>query len=148
MPLSPRVAAFASRPSHPAAGPRAHRRLSLLLVATGILFASAPVLAHHGWNWAVDEQSELDGTIEAISMAPPHPTLRVKAADGVVWQVDLGNPRQTERSGFHGESAKVGDSIRVLGNRAKEQDKAHMKAVRITVDGRHYDMYPERIQSN
>jgi hypothetical protein len=29
------------------------------------------------------------------AMAPPHPTLRVKAADGVTWQVDLGNPSQT-----------------------------------------------------
>ena len=45
---------------------RIARRLSMLLVATTAALASAPVLAHHGWNWAVDEQSELAGTIEEI----------------------------------------------------------------------------------
>ncbi|SIK48050.1 Uncharacterised protein [Mycobacteroides abscessus subsp. abscessus] len=70
-------------------------------------------------------------------MAPPHPTLKVKATDGVVWQIDLGNPNQTERSGFTGQSAKAGDTIKV----------PVMKAVRITVSGRNFDMYPERIQS-
>ena len=94
------------------------------------------------------EQSTLEGTIADISMSPPHPTLRVKASDGVVWQVDLGNPRQTERSGFTGDTARVGDPIRVLGNRAKDRDKAHMKAVRITIDGRNYDMYPERVKAD
>ena len=77
-------------------------------------------------------------------MAPPHPMLLVKA-DGVTWQVDLGNPSQTERSGFTGQSAKVGDAITVLGNRSKDHSQRHMKAVRITLDGKHYDMYPERL---
>lgn len=102
--------------------------------------------AHHGWAWADGEQITLHGTLEAISMAPPHPTLRVKAADGKSWQVDLGNPSQTQRSGFTGETAKVGDAIVVLGNRHQEHDKLHMKAVRITLAGKPYDMYPERIR--
>lgn len=146
MPTSPDTRT--ATPGRSTSAPRISRRLSTLLFATGILLAGNPALAHHGWNWAVDEQSELDGTIEAISLAPPHPTLKVRASDGVVWQIDLGNPRQTERSGFHAQSAKVGDAIRILGNRNKDEGKAHMKAVRITVDGRHYDMYPERIRSN
>jgi hypothetical protein len=83
--------------------------------------------AHHGWSWAEEEQTELTGTIESISMSPPHPVLKVKAADGI-WQVDLGNPNQTARSGFTGESAKPGDPIVVLGNRSLEKDKKHMKA--------------------
>lgn len=126
----------------------AHGRRSFLFVAGAMCLFAGPALAHHGWNWAVDEQSTLEGTIADISMSPPHPTLRVKASDGVVWQVDLGNPRQTERSGFTGDTARVGDPIRVLGNRAKDRDKAHMKAVRITIDGRNYDMYPERVKAD
>ena len=81
-------------------------------------------------------------------MAPPHPQLQVKAGDGVLWLVDLGNPNQTERSGFSGTSAKAGDAIVVLGNRHKDKTKMHMKAVRITIAGRNYDMYPERIRTN
>ena len=117
----------------------------LALVAASLLSVAA--LAHHGWSWTEEEQTELTGTIASISMDPPHPTLRVKADDGV-WQVDLGNPSQTDRSGFKVDSAKVGDPIVVLGNRSKEADKKHMKAVRITVRERQFDMYPERIKKN
>lgn len=101
---------------------------------------ASPALAHHGWAWAVDEQTELKGTIKEISMAPPHPTLRVEDDQGVLWQVDLGNPAQTERSNFKGDSAKPGDAIVVLGNRHKDADKKHMKAVRITIGATSYDM--------
>jgi hypothetical protein len=117
----------------------------LAWIATALLSVSA--FAHHGWSWAEEEQTELTGTIESISMSPPHPVLKVKAADGI-WQVDLGNPNQTARSGFTGDSAKPGDSIVVLGNRSLEKDKKHMKAVRITVGERQFDMYPERIKKN
>ncbi len=110
------------------------------------LQASA-LLAHHGWSWAEDEQTTLRGTIESVSMSPPHPVLKVKAADGV-WQVDLGNPGQTARSGFTGESARPGDPIVVLGNRSLEKDRKHMKAVRITVRDKKFDMYPERIRKD
>jgi hypothetical protein len=84
------------------------------LAMTAAALISVSALAHHGWSWAEEDQSELKGTIESISMSPPHPSMRVKAADGV-WQVDLGNPNQTERSGFKGDSAKAGDPITVLG---------------------------------
>lgn len=103
--------------------------------------------AHHGWAWAEGEQTTLEGTIQSISFAPPHPSLTVMA-DGTVWQIDLGNPRQTERSGFAEGSAKVGDAITVLGNRSADENEKLMKAVRITVAGKNFDMYPERIKTN
>jgi len=119
----------------------------LLAAAASLGLVAGSALAHHGWSWAEEEQTELKGTIESVSMSPPHPVLKVKAEDGV-WQVDLGNPNQTERSGFRGDSAKAGDSIVVLGNRSLEKGKKHMKAVRITVGDRQFDMYPERIKKN
>lgn len=121
-------------------------RAAMLLCGAAMALSATQTFAHHGWAWAEEEQSELQGTISEISMAPPHPALRVKAQDGREWQVDLGNPSQTQRSGFTGDTAEVGDDITVLGNRTKEPNKAHMKAVRVTVDGKQYDMYPERIE--
>ncbi len=117
------------------------------LVALGLVAFAAPALAHHGWSWAEGEQMTLEGTIRKISMAPPHPMLMVESG-GKTWQVDLGNPSQTERSGFRGDTAKIGDKVTVLGNRHLDKEKAHMKAVRITIAGKNYDMYPERIRTN
>jgi Flp pilus assembly secretin CpaC len=128
---------------------RMSRRRALQLVAGGAIAAiSLPALAHHGWSFAEEQQSELKGTVKSVSMAPPHPSLQVTAADGKQWLIDLANPNQTERSGFTAASAKAGDAIVVLGNRSKDKSQLWMKAVRITVGGKTYDLYPERIKSN
>lgn len=106
---------------------------------------STTAVAHHGWSWAEGELSELTGTIREISFAPPHPSLEVEI-EGEVWQVDLGNPSQTQRAGFAQGSAEVGDEVTILGNRSLDESENLIKAVRITVDGENYDMYPGRIE--
>lgn len=119
----------------------------LAAAAMAALLASGAA-AHHGWSWAEAEQIELRGTVERISMGGPHPTLDVATADDGVWRVELGNPRQTERAGFVEGSAKNGDTIIALGNRSLDRNEKRMKAVRITVGEKRYDIYPERIQTN
>ena len=96
-------------------------------------------LAHDGWRRRAPANADV--------MAPPHPMLMVES-DGKLWQVDLGNPNQTERSGFRGDTAKPGDAVTALGNRHLDKTRLHMKAVRITIAGTNYDMYPERIRTN
>ena len=120
----------------------------MLAVTVILITPSLPAFAHHGWSWAESTQMTLEGTIESISMSPPHPSLTVKDAEGTVWKIDLSNPNQTARSGFTGDSARPGDAITVIGNRNKDPAEAHMKAVRIIIDGQNYDLYPERIQGN
>lgn len=58
------------------------RRRSLLCGAAASVRV-LPTAAHQGRGRAGDEQCELNGPIRSISMAPPHPTLQVAAADGV-----------------------------------------------------------------
>lgn len=116
------------------------------LTVAAAAFAAGTAHAHHGWSWAEDAQSELAGTVQRVEVAPPHPWLDVKTAQGVVWRVDLGNPTQTERSGFTQQSAKPGDAVTVVGNRDKDSTRQRMKAVQITVDGKPYVMYPERVE--
>lgn len=123
-----------------ALGPSA---LAALGVAT--LLASA-ALAHHGWDWAEDAQTELSGTIVDIYIGPPHPELTVETADDDVWTIELGNPRATERSGFVEGVAEPGDTVTVLGHRSLDHGERLMKAVRITIDGQNYDLYPDLIQ--
>ncbi|WP_134679139.1 DUF6152 family protein [Paracoccus ravus] len=122
------------------------RRRELLCVAATLPVLIRPALAHHGWSWAEEDQSRLEGRIDSVSMNPPHPSLRVRAADGTVWDIDLGNPNQTARSGFTAEAAPVGAAIIVIGNRNQDRDKAHMKAVQILIGGKQFDIYPDRIR--
>lgn len=129
------------------AAARTCRVFAMGLPAIAVVLLSQLAVAHHGWAWAEDQQSTLAGKIQSVSMSAPHPSLQVTAADGAVWQIDLGNPSQTERSGFTAESAKAGDAVTVLGNRNREHSRNHMKAVRVTIAGKSYDLYPERIAS-
>ncbi|MBW6421074.1 hypothetical protein KX729_06435 [Rhizobium sp. XQZ8] len=119
-----------------------------ILAATSIATALAgTAAAHHGWSWAEADQIDLKGTIHSISFAPPHPTLEIRAEDGL-WRVELGNPNQTQRSGFLEGQAKVGDQIIATGNRSEDRTEKRLKAVRITVSGKTFDIYPERIKTN
>lgn len=111
-----------------------------------LMLMAAPAVAHHGWSWADADQVRLMGVIEDVSMNPPHPSLRVRDAQGRVWFVELGNPGRTTRAGFDAQTAGAGDAVTVIGNRDRDSSRAHMKAVRIVIDGRNYDMYPERIR--
>jgi hypothetical protein len=98
-----------------------------MLAATAAImaFAATAALAHHGWTWAEEEQSELTGIVRTVTIAPPHPSLQV--VEG---------------------SAKPGDEVVILGNRSLDQSEKRMKAVRITVNGKVFDIYPERIRTN
>lgn len=124
------------------------RPLTGIVVTAFVSVAATAALAHHGWNWAEDEQTELTGIVRAVVIAPPHPTLDVETASDGLWKVELGNPRQTQRSGFVEGSAKPGDRVVVLGNRSLDRDEKRMKAVRITVEGKVFDIYPDRIRTN
>ncbi|MCJ8517445.1 hypothetical protein ABID21_000206 [Pseudorhizobium tarimense] len=119
-----------------------------LLVAGALgMFTATAATAHHGFSWAEAEQIELTGTITEISFAPPHPSMQVQAEDGV-WTVELSNPGKTQRSGFVEGVASVGDAVTLIGNRSKDRDELRMKAVRVMVGNKTYDIYPERIQTN
>lgn len=119
----------------------------VVIASIGVMLLVSGAYAHHGWSWAEADQIELSGTIREISMAPPHPTLQVETEMDGLWRVELGNPRQTERSGFVEGVAKVGDQIVVVGNRSLDPSEKRLKAVRVSVSGKTFDIYPERIRT-
>jgi len=119
-------------------------RMATGLAAAGLVVASAS--AHHGWSWADSEQIQLTGKVKSVQIAPPHPSLEVETAQDGVWRVELGNPSQTQRAGFVEGSARAGDEITATGNRSRDHAERRMKAVQITVGGKTYDIYPDRIR--
>jgi hypothetical protein len=115
------------------------------VVTCAILVATSAV-AHHGWSWTVEEQSELSGTIQEIFIGNPHAVLKVQADDWL-WTVELAPPGRTRAAGFDENAAKVGDQVTAIGNRSADPNEKRMKAVRIIVNGKTYDVYPDRVQS-
>jgi len=113
-------------------------------LATAAAFTlPAAAVAHHGWNWTAPEESRLSGTIETISFGNPHMHIKLRAENGT-WEVDLSPPIQAQRSGFGPEAAKVGDRVVLTGHRAADASVRSFKAETVTVNGKTYDVYPNR----
>lgn len=103
----------------------------------------AAAVAHHGWGWTEDEESRLSGRIVSISFANPHMHLQLRDARGT-WEVDLSPPIVAQGSGFGPSAAKAGDQATVTGHRARDQKLLAFKGETITVNGKTYDVYPNR----
>ncbi|MET3577050.1 hypothetical protein ABID19_000065 [Mesorhizobium robiniae] len=117
---------------------------SVALAAAVILAAATAAYAHHGWSWTEDGFFELRGKITAIYIGNPHATLDVDA-EGEAWRVEMAPPSRTIAAGFTEEVAKVGDEVTAIGNRSLDEQEKRMKAVRIIVGGKTYDVYPDRV---
>ena len=87
------------------------------------------------------------GKITKINVGNPHATLDVNSA-GEVWRVELAPPARTIAAGFTQDTATAGDQVTAIGNRSKDRGERRMKAVRIIVNGKTYDVYPDRVPSN
>src|SRR5687768_6686655 len=116
-----------------------------VLAFAGALVIATAALAHHGWEWAEEKHSNLEGTIREVYIGPPHPSLKVETASDGIWTIDLANPTQTARSGFAEGSARPGNKVVILGNRSAKKDQKLMKAVKLTVEGKDFILYPERM---
>ncbi|OWK20825.1 hypothetical protein AJ88_25675 [Mesorhizobium amorphae CCBAU 01583] len=117
---------------------------SVALTAAVILAAGTAAYAHHGWSWTADGFFELRGKITAIYIGNPHATLDVDA-EGEAWRVEMAPPSRTIAAGFTEEVAKVGDEVTAIGNRSLDETEKRMKAVRVIVGGKTYDVYPDRV---
>jgi hypothetical protein len=125
------------------------RRVGAALVVTALVVTALGIpgaAAHHGWSWAEGEQIELRGTIREVYIGQPHPSLRVETGRDGLWTVELGNPRQTADAGFTEGSASLGDEVIAYGHRSRDQGERRMKAVRLRLGERTYDIYPSRIR--
>jgi len=120
------------------------RRLVRPLALLAVLMLSWPALAHHGWSWTEDGFFELRGKILAVYVGNPHATLDVDV-EGETWRVELAPPGPTMNAGFTEDVAKPGDEVTAIGNRSQDETEKRMKAVRIIVGGKTYDVYPGRV---
>jgi hypothetical protein len=115
------------------------------IVAAATLVMPAVVMAHHGWGGNEDKEFEITGTVaKGVSLAGPHATMQIKAADGKLWDLTLAPPPRTESAGLKEGIIPVGATITAHGHRNKDANKFEMKTERVTWNGKTFNVYPDR----
>lgn len=112
-------------------------------LAAILLTFAGPVSAHHGWGWATDEEFEITGTITGTSLGNPHGEMTIDV-DGDSWTVEIGQPWRNERVGLTPDILANGTEVTVHGHRSKKADERLVKAERLVIAGKDYDLYPGR----
>jgi hypothetical protein len=119
------------------------RRRVLAGLGLAALVLPAAARAHHGWAWAEDEEFVLSGVIRDARLGNPHGELQVEAADGM-WTAEVGQPWRNHRAGLSDDMLVRGVQLTLEGHRSRDPDAKVMKAERVIIAGRLYDLYPER----
>lgn len=120
-------------------------RFSLLL-GGALLALSLQASAHHGWGGQETKQSTISGTVKtALSLSGPHATMQIVDENGQLWDLTLAPPARTARAGLKEDTIPVGAAVTVVGNRNLDKKRFEMKTVRVTYNGKHYDVYPDRV---
>jgi hypothetical protein len=117
-------------------------RDALLALVVGP-FLALNALAHHGWGWATDEEFALTGKVTQVRLGNPHGEVTLDVA-GERWMVEVGQPWRNARAGLSEELLSVGRVITVHGHRSARAEERVMKAERVVIEGKNYNLYPDR----
>ena len=108
----------------------------------GLCLAAIPAFAHHSLNaeFQMGKPTELKGTLTKVEWTNPHARIyiSVKEDDGsaTIWDFELASPNGLMRKGWNRNSAKIGDTLTLMGYRAKDGSKmANTRSVSMP-DGR------------
>lgn len=121
----------------------AHRLRRSFACAALAAAAAMPAWGHHGWTWAEDGNSELTGQIVVAKLGNPHGELTIDVK-GANWIVEVGQPWRNEKAGLTDAMLAKGVKLTVSGHRHSDPQKKVFKAERVFIDGKKYDLYPER----
>jgi len=123
--------------------PKTIKRFSLTCAAAmGLIVASHSAFSHHAFSaeYDVSKPVTMTGTVTKIEWTNPHARFYISVTDengsSTVWNFELASPNGLMRRGWNRNSIKVGDTVTVMGYRAK--DGAKMASTRsVTMpDGR------------
>lgn len=102
----------------------------------------ATLLAHHGWGWATGEEFEITGVIVEVRLGNPHGEVDLMV-DDQVWVIEVGQPWRNEKAGLTDKLIK-GTTMTVHGHRSAKESERLVKAERVVIDTRDYNLYPSR----
>lgn len=111
-----------------------------LQTIVSIVFAAAPLAAHHSVPVNFDQSREITirGVITEIRWINPHSRFRldVKQEDGSIleWLVEMGAINTMQRAGFRTERFAVGDPVTIIGNPGR-RDRVVLLRTAVLQDG-------------
>ncbi len=105
--------------------------------------APQDILAHHGWGWATDEEFEITGKIAGLRLGNPHGEVTLEV-ENETWVIEVGQPWRNERAGLTKEMLRVGQIMTVHGHRSARKGERLVKAERLVIEGKDYNLYPNR----
>ena len=108
-----------------------------------VVALSVPASAHHGWGGNASEESEMTGTLEMLSLAGPHATMKVRVGEQL-WDVTLAPPARAQRAGLRESTIPIGGMVTVRGHLNKTAGRFEMKSERVTWNNEVFDVYPNR----
>ena len=85
----------------------------------------------------------MTGTLEMLSLAGPHATMKVRVGEQL-WDVTLAPPARAQRAGLRESSIPIGGMVTVRGHRNKTAGRFEMKSERVTWNNEVFDVYPNR----
>src|SRR5713226_648457 len=108
-------------------------------VFAAVAFLSGAALAHHGWgSYDAAKPVTVTGPIVTSKFENPHAAITVKASDKV-WTVTLAPTSRMSSRGATEKVIAVGNNVSAYGY-PSTVEKDEMRAERITVDGKTYEM--------
>ena len=119
------------------------RLLPAAFFGLALALPAGAALAHHGWAWTTGNNIELTGVIAEARLGNPHGLLEVDV-EGETWTVEVGQPWRNERAGLKDGDLVPGVEIRAVGEPAADIADKRLKAERLFIGGREYQLYPER----
>jgi len=126
------------------------RRLSIVVLGVSMLWAAAPVVAHHSFaaEFDIDQPITLRGTLTKLEWVNPHGWLYidVMTPDGKVvnWSLEGFPPNTLLRTGWKTSMIKAGDVLKVEGALARDGSN-HLLAREVTLpDSQKLYWGPER----
>lgn len=129
--------------SVPIASVSRRRLVGLALLGPLAVAAALPAFAHHGWGWVSADQFVLTGIIRSAELGNPHGRLEVDV-NGEIWVVEVGQPWRNHRAGLTDDLLSPGTEIEASGHRSRQDTERRMKAERVRIAGKLYDLYPDR----
>jgi len=110
-----------------------------IAVAAGLALAAGAAFAHHGWgSYDAAKPFTVAGPIQTSKFENPHATIRVRG-DDKVWTITLAPTSRMSSRGATAQVIAVGKMVSAYGYPSTATPD-EMRAERITVDGKTYEM--------